>query len=73
MKAIVESPLTNPYLTDLFVSILNNITTVTSEDELRSSMKIYDKVLNGLEYGFGAHHMWVSDSKSKQRLIFVEF
>ena len=79
MKAIVENPLMNcdPESMNLFVQILNEITSCMSEDELRGCMSSlivrhpYFKLF--FDYGFGHNHMWVNASGSLERLILVEF
>ena len=79
MKAIVENPLMNcdPESMNLFVQILNEITSCMSEDELRGCMNSlivrypYFKLF--FDYGFGHNYMWVKESKSSERLVLVEF
>ena len=77
MKAIIEKPLMNcePESMNLFVKILNEITSCITEDELRGCMNslcvIYLKLY--FKYGFEYNHMWVKESDSLERLILVEF
>lgn len=77
MKAIVENPVPNPCLYALFITIINDITTSYTEEQLRknmrSTMSIYDRLSEYVDYGFGHNHMWISDRKTGKRLIFVEF
>ena len=79
MKAIVENPLMNcdPESMNLFVQILNEITSCITEDELKGCMNSltvqypYFKLF--FDYGFRHNHMWVKESGSLVRLILVEF
>lgn len=79
MKAIVENPLMNcdPESMNLFVQILNEITSCMSEDELKGCMNslcvIYPYLKLYFKYGFEYNHMWVKESDSMETLIFVEF
>nr|DAF98149.1 MAG TPA: hypothetical protein [Myoviridae sp. ctP6q2] len=79
MKAIIEKPLMNcePESMNLFVKILNEITSCITEDELRGCMNslcvIYPYLKLYFKYGFGHNHMWVKESDSMETLIFVEF
>ena len=79
MKAIVENPLMNcdPESMNLFVQILNEITSCITEDELRGCMNSlivrYSYFKLFFDYGFGHNHMWVKASGSLERLILVEF
>lgn len=79
MKAIVENPLMNcePESMNIFVKILNEITSCITEDELRGCMNslcvIYPYLKLYFKYGFEYNHMWVKESDSLERLILVEF
>lgn len=79
MKAIVENPLMNcdPESMNLFVQILNEITSCMSEDELKGCMNSlivrYSYFKLFFDYGFGHNYMWVKESDSMETLIFVEF
>ena len=79
MKAIIEKPLMNcePESMNLFVKILNEITSCITEDELRGCMNslcvIYPYLKLYFKYGFEYNHMWVKASGSLERLILVEF
>lgn len=79
MKAIIEKPLMNcePESMNLFVKILNEITSCITEDELRGCMNslcvIYPYLKLYFKYGFENNHMWVKESDSMETLIFVEF
>lgn len=78
MKAIIEKPLMNcePESMNLFVKILNEITSCITGDELRGCMNSlivqypYFKLF--FDYDFGHNHMWVKESGSMETLIFVE-
>lgn len=81
MKVIIEKPLINrnnePRVLNLFVQIVNEITSRMSEDELRWCMKSltvrYPCFKLFFDYGFGHNHMWVRELGSLERLILVEF
>lgn len=81
MKVIIEKPLINwnnePKVLNLFVQIINEITSRTSEDELGWCMKSlivrYPCFKLFFDYGFGHNHMWVRELGSLERLILVEF
>ena len=79
MKAIVEGVLVNceEISMNLFVQILNEITSSHNEDELRVCMNMLCKRAPYLKlyfnYGFGRNHMWVAQSNYSERLILVEF
>lgn len=79
MKAIIEKPLMNcePESMNLFVKILNEITSCITEDELRGCMNslcvIYPYLKLYFKYGFEYNHMWVKENSYNERLIFVEF
>lgn len=79
MKAIVENPLMNllPKAMEIYVEVLNTITSCNNEGELRECMKLiesrYCYSFEIFDYGFGKNHMWVSERESGKRLIFVEF
>ena len=79
MKAIVENPLMNcePESMDLFVQILNEITSSHYEDEVRVCMNCLCQRVPYLKlcfkYGFGKNYMWVTQSNYSGRLILVEF
>lgn len=79
MKATVESVLLNMERksVEIFAEILNNITSCEIENELRYCMRILQERHPSLNryftFGFGSSHMWVCESGSKCRLIFVEF
>ena len=79
MKAIIETPLMNcdPESMNLFVKIINEITSCISEDELRGCMNslcvIYPYLKLFFKYGFENNHMWVRESGYFERSILVEF
>ena len=66
-----------PESMNIFVKILNEITSCITEDELRGCMNslcvIYPYLKLYFKYGFEYNHMWVKESDSLERLILVEF
>ena len=79
LKAVIEKPLLNnePEVLYLFVQIINEITSCSSEDELRGCMNslcvIYPYLKLFFKYGFENNHMWVRESGYLERSILVEF
>lgn len=79
MKAIVENPLMNllPKAMEIYVEVLNTITSCNNEEELRECMKLieskYYYSFEMFDYGFGKNHMWFSEKGSFNRLLIVEF
>lgn len=79
MKAIVENPIMNCNIEsmNIFVQIINEITSCITEKELRECMNLLSirnpHLKTFFDYGFGHNHMWVKERDSKERLIFVEF
>lgn len=70
MKALVES--TNFTMQSDIVPILKAISLSENLDELRDNMMATEKQLSRyVKYGFGSSHMWVADTSTNERLIFV--
>ena len=70
-------------VTDIFVSLINTLSLSFGETEIRNSMeKLSENKDFGrlFAYGFGAHHLWVSqrlitepEKIMEHRLLIVEF